>query len=178
MGILLALLFILQIIGFMVMTLFYIKISKFNNLEKKQQQLMKEMDQSVLAYLGEIKEENDRLIQQLNKRPEPQPVREPPQPRQQQVVVTDMPEAEIKPKPHPVPFQFALRSYQKTADNDQKEKESQLEPEPISVPKSEPKVLDDRERAKQLFDEGKSISEIARELKKGKTEIELLLKFG
>lgn len=176
MGILLALLFILQIIGFMVMTLFYMKISKFNNLEKKQQRLMKEMDQSVVAYLAEIKEENDRLIQQLNQRPEPQPVREPPQPRQQQAVVTEIPEAEIKLKPHPVPFQFALRSYQKTADNDKKEKELRLQPEP--EPKAEPKVLDDRERAKQLFEEGKSISEIARELKKGRTEIELLLKFG
>ena len=29
---------------------------------------MKEMDQSVLAYLEEIKEENDRLIHQLNQR--------------------------------------------------------------------------------------------------------------
>ena len=174
MGILLALLFVLQIIGFMVMTLFYIKISKFNNLEKKQQQLMKEMDQSVLAYLGEIKEENDRLIQQLNKRVEPQPVREPPQSRQPQEVTTDMPEIDIKPKSHPVPLQFALRSYQKTADNEKKEKELQLEPEL----ESEPEVLTDRERAKKLFEEGKSISEIARELKKGMTEIELLLKFG
>lgn len=174
MGILLALLFVLQIIGFMVMTLFYIKISKFNNLEKKQQQLMKEMDQSVLAYLGEIKEENDRLIEQLNKRAEPQPVRESPQPRQSQVVTTEIPDAAIKPKPHPVPFQFALRSYQKTADNEKKEKELQLEPE-LEL---EPEVLTDRERAKKLFEEGKSIPEIARELKKGMTEIELLLKFG
>lgn len=176
MGILLALLFILQIIGFMVMTLFYIKISKFNNLEKKQQQLMKEMDQSVLAYLREIKEENDRLIQQLNQRVKPQPpsvVQTSTAPQSaQQAVVPEPSEADVKPKPHPVPIQFALRSYQKTADNEKKEKELEAEPQ------SEPEVLDAREQVKKLFEEGKTISEIARELEKGKTEIELLLKFS
>ena len=172
MGILLALLFILQIVGFMVMTLLYLKISKFNNLEKKQQQLMKEMDQSVLAYLGEIKEENDRLIHQLNQREETQmsPMKNPTPQEQPIVDSSKMPEPEPKLKPHPVPVHFALRSYQKTVAIEKNEKEIK--------PQSETNPLDDREKAKQLFAEGKSISDIARELKKGKTEIELLLKFG
>ncbi|ARD49321.1 helix-turn-helix domain-containing protein [Sporosarcina sp. P33] len=170
MGILLALLFILQIISFMVITLLFLKISKFNNLEKKQQQLMKEMDQSVLAYLSEIKEENDRLISQLEQQAhsnngtlkDRQPISEAPE----KTAATKQPQ----PKPHPLPVQLALRSYQKNAENKPKAKES--------LPNQEPKPLDDREMAKQLYAEGKSISEIARELKKGKTEIELLLKFG
>lgn len=172
MGILLAILFILQIVGFMVMTLLYLRISKFNDLEKKQQQLMKEMDQSVLAYLSEIKEENDRLIHQLNQRTEDNvnPLSNTATPEYSIDEEAETPESIPKPKPHPVPVHFALRSYQKTVENERNEKETQKEPQA--------RPLDDREKAKQLYAEGKSISDIARELKKGKTEIELLLKFG
>ncbi|ARJ40057.1 hypothetical protein SporoP8_14910 [Sporosarcina ureae] len=169
MGILLALLFILQIIGFMVMILLYLKISKFNNLEKKQQRLMKEMDQSVLAFLGEIKEENDRLIQQLNQRTDTQmkPTTNS-VPREQSITEVPVPRS----KQHSVPLHFALRSYQKTVDTEKNEKEKKTQSQPKSFDD-----LDDREKAKQLYAEGKSIEDIARELKKGKTEIELIIKF-
>ena len=169
MGILLAILFILQIIGFMVMILLYLKISKFNNLEKKQQRLMKEMDQSVLAYLSEIKEENDRLIHQLNQRPDAQmkPTANS-APREQSI--TEVPDP--KSKLHSVPLHFAIRSYQKTVETEKNEKEKK----PQSKSKSFDE-LDDKEKAKQLYAEGESIEDIARELKKGKTEIELIIKF-
>ncbi|PIC58768.1 hypothetical protein CSV80_01900 [Sporosarcina sp. P12(2017)] len=169
MGILLALLFILQIIGFMVMTLLYLKISKFNNLEKKQQQLMKEMDQSVLAYLGEIKEENDRLIHELNQRTEYQMKHASNLAPNEHSVSEGFEVPDPQSKPHPVPVHFALRSYQKTLEIEKNEKETK--------PVTQPKPLDDRQKAKQLYAEGTSIVDIARELKKGKTEIELLLKF-
>ncbi|PID25595.1 hypothetical protein [Sporosarcina sp. P7] len=169
MGILLALLFILQIIGFMVMTLLYVKITKFNNLEKKQQRLMKEMDQSILAYLGEIKEENDRLIHQLNQRTGDQmkPTTNSAPSEQSITEVSDS-----RQKPHPVPLHFALRSYQKTVETEKnvKEKNSELHSKSFDD-------LDDKEKAKQLYAEGKSIEDIARKLKKGRTEIELIIKF-
>ncbi|GKV64166.1 MULTISPECIES: helix-turn-helix domain-containing protein [unclassified Sporosarcina] len=163
MGIIVAILFILQIISFMIMTLLFLKVSKFNNLEKKQQQLMDEMDHSVMAYLAEIKEENDRLIEQLNRKTDftlsPEvPFQQPP--------VKQKPAAEperVQQKSHPVPVQFALRSYQKTAATTE-----QQEAEP----------LDDRAKAKLMHAEGKSVEEIAKELGKGRTEIELLLKFS
>ncbi|PIC87646.1 hypothetical protein CSV72_00405 [Sporosarcina sp. P20a] len=169
MGILLALLFILQIIGFMLLTLLYLKISKFNNLEKKQQRLMKEMDQSVLAYLEEIKEENDRLIHQLNQRSDAQVKQTTNSVPQEESIpeASEMPDR--RPRLHPVPVHFALRSYQKTVAIEKNEKEKNAE-----LP---PKSLDDKEKAKQLYAEGKSIEDIARELNKGKTEIELIIKF-
>ncbi|WP_143561051.1 hypothetical protein [Sporosarcina sp. P3] len=169
MGILLALLFILQIIGFLIMTLLYVKISKFNNLEKKQQQLMKEMDQSILAYLEEIKEENDRLIHQLNQRTEDQMEHTSNLAPREQSTSKSVEVPEPQPKPHPVPVHFALRSYQKMAEIEKGEKETK--------PDSNLKPLSDRQKAKQLYAEGTPIVDIARELKKGKTEIELLLKF-
>ena len=61
-------LFILQLISFYFMALLYMKVSKFNNLEKKQEKLMAEMDDAIGAYLSELKEENERLIQIIDKR--------------------------------------------------------------------------------------------------------------
>ncbi|WP_153731304.1 helix-turn-helix domain-containing protein [Sporosarcina obsidiansis] len=162
MGIVLAILFILQIISFMIITLLYMKIAKFNNLEKKQQKLMQEMDQSVMAYLVEIKEENDRLIEQLNGRMDSK--REP-EASPSSVFKAESAAIQEKnlQKPHSVPVNFAIRSYQESA---------------ATTDQQEMKPLDDRDKAKQLRAQGKSVQEIAKELGKGQTEIELLLKFG
>lgn len=123
---------------------------------------MDEMDQSVMAYLAEIKEENDRLIEQLDRNTDfglSTEVSIQPPVQQKTAFETE----KVPQKPHPVPVQFALRSYQKTAaTTDQRETES----------------LDDRAKAKMMRAEGKSVEEIAKELGKGQTEIELLLKFS
>ena len=58
-------LFIIQIIGFYFLALLYTKVTKFDDLEKKQRKLMAEMDNSIGAYLSELKDENERLIEQL-----------------------------------------------------------------------------------------------------------------
>ena len=58
-------LFIIQIISFYFLALLYTKVTKFDDLEKKQRKLMTEMDDSIGAYLSELKDENDRLIEQL-----------------------------------------------------------------------------------------------------------------
>ena len=55
----------MQIIGFYFLALLYTKVSKFDDLEKKQRKLMEEMDDSIGAYLSELKDENDRLIERL-----------------------------------------------------------------------------------------------------------------
>ena len=58
-------LFIIQIISFYFLALLYTKVTKFDDLEKKQRKLMAEMDNSIGAYLSELKDENERLIEQL-----------------------------------------------------------------------------------------------------------------
>ena len=58
-------LFIIQIISFYFLALLYTKVTKFDDLEKKQRKLMAEMDDSIGAYLSELKDENERLIEQL-----------------------------------------------------------------------------------------------------------------
>ena len=64
----LVILFLLQLISFYFLALLYTKVSKFDDLEKKQRKIMNEMDDSLGAYLAELKDENERLIQRLAER--------------------------------------------------------------------------------------------------------------
>lgn len=165
----LLLLFILQVIGFYFIALLYMKVSKFNNLEKKQQKLMAEMDDAIGAYLSELKEENERLITIIEKRQD--------YGTQEEKTIDSLhqyePKTPVESNTFSIntpsyPVKAALKSYQ-TAPSTNKRSLS----DPVSM---EP-VIDDRTLAIQLHDEGKSIEEIAKRLSKGKTEVELLLKF-
>ena len=63
-GIIIAL-FIIQLITIFIIILLNSKLSKFKDLEIRQNQLIREMDGSISLYLVEMKEENDRLIMEL-----------------------------------------------------------------------------------------------------------------
>ena len=58
-------LFLIQLIMIFVMILLNSKISRFKDLELRQNQLIEEMDNTISVYLLEMKEENDRLIEEL-----------------------------------------------------------------------------------------------------------------
>lgn len=151
------------------MALLYMRLSKFNNLEKKQEKLMAEMDDAIGAYLSELKEENERLIQIIDKRYDNADVRS--------TVATTIQSAEnerqLEKKPHSIrtpnyPMNVALKSYQSAP---------YLSTGSVSDSDSKVTELDDRTRAFNMYDEGKPVEEIAKKLGKGKTEVELLLKF-
>ena len=144
-------LFILQIITFYFLALLYTKSSKYDDLEKKQQTMIREMDDSIALYLSELKDENDRLIDKLSKRIVNEENTVSPEP-----IVT-------KPSTVKIPVNLALKSYQ--AINNYKN-----EPEPLEEP-------DERTRTIRLYESGQSVEEIAKTLGKGRTEIELILKF-
>lgn len=164
MGIILAFLFILQMISFFVIALLYMKIAKFKDLERKQQKLMDEMDDTIAAYLAEIKEENDRLIDELSaKRHVFQEAAAAAEKDKLPNDRIEMPE-QAERKIHPIPVNLALRSYQESA-------------KPIEQEQSD-RPQDDRSKAIQMYKDGKSIEEIAKTLGKGKTEVELIVKFG
>ena len=144
-------LFILQIITFYFLALLYTKSSKYDDLEKKQQTLMREMDDSIGLYLSELKDENDRLIEKLSKRVD-----------KEEIPVTIKPIVESSPTVK-VPVNLALKSYQAT-------KKYKNEPELVEE-------TDERTRIIRLYEAGQSIEEIAKTLGKGRTEVELILKF-
>ena len=58
-------LFLIQLITIFMVVLLYSKLSKFKDLENRQNQLVNEMDNAIGVYLMEMKEENDRLISEL-----------------------------------------------------------------------------------------------------------------
>lgn len=155
---------IVQIITFYFLALLYTKVTKFDDLEKKQRKLMTEMDDSIGAYLSELKDENERLLEQLTVHVQ--------QPALQKTTVRVAQESaaseegwpEIRASIPKMPVNLALKSY----------KSAVQVPEKTLVPVE---VDDDRTKAIRLHDEGKSIEEIAKQLGKGRTEIELILKF-
>lgn len=63
--IILTVLFLLQIISFYFIALLNMKISKYKGMEDKQEQMIKEIENSFSAYIAEIKDENDRLLHEL-----------------------------------------------------------------------------------------------------------------
>lgn len=163
----------MQIIVFYFLALLYTKVSKFDALEKKQQRLMQEMDDSLAAYLSEVKDENEQLIKKLaNVQRDEQAatkVEEAIQPRipKQEANIEEAPFVNVTtPK---VPVNLALKSYAATRPKAVEE---------VKEVEDDPAVeVDDRTRAIQLHDAGQPIEEIARVLGKGKTEVELILKF-
>ncbi|MDI2589234.1 hypothetical protein OR571_19550 [Psychrobacillus sp. NEAU-3TGS] len=65
-SIILVILFLLQLISFYFIALLNAKLTKFNNMEQKQEQILAEIEDSFSAYIAEIKDENDRLLRELN----------------------------------------------------------------------------------------------------------------
>lgn len=142
----------LQIITFGFLSFLFTKVSKNADLEKKQQTLMREMDDSIGIYLAELKDENDRLIEKLSKRAD---IEEKP--------ISTEPVIEYIPSVK-APINLALKSYQSTNQDINK----------TTVPGS----IDDRTRVIQLHEAGQSTEKIAKMLGKGRTEVELILKFS
>ena len=157
-------LFIIQIIIFYFLALLYTKVTKFDDLEKKQRKLMVEMDNSIGAYLSELKDENERLIEQLAVH-----VQQPTIPKKTVRVSQESATSEevlpiTRASIPKMPVNLALKSY-KAAGQAIEETEVPVE------------VEDDRTQVIRLYDAGQSIEEIAKQLGKGRTEIELILKF-
>ncbi len=180
------LLVISQLFCFYIIALLNAKVAKFKDLEIRQNQLMKEMEESISLYLVEIREENDRLIQELSERKQKNSERKP----EKVVTLGNTDEAIVDDRKNIddksittleqkkfVPKAVARNAYNKTKNGHsniddiktvvQNDNKSTIKDQPLSF---EQQVL-------TLRDHGKSIEEIAKMTNKGKTEIELVLKF-
>jgi hypothetical protein len=144
--------FILHALSLFVIILLYLQLSKVKETEKRQQQMAEEMEQTFSAYLLEWKEENERFLKELTD------------------MLTNRTKADRKQSPSKVNAtstkEEALPNYFPNVDDVEDIVDIRHQAMPSLV-----------EEAWQLFEQGKTIEEIAKILKKGKTEIELLLKF-
>ncbi|WP_155590259.1 hypothetical protein [Lysinibacillus cavernae] len=187
--ILIAVLFFLQLLSFYFLIILNTKLAKFKDLEKKQERLMREMDDTISVYLAEMKDENDRLIKEL------QDV------SQSEIAASSMQQTEYITTPKErssspvmqeaksdssiglekdsriyVPKNIVANAYSRQQQTGSK----MVQPAPplkVEEQKKQVKELTIEQQALELAKQGKSPEEIAKQLQKGKTEIELLLKF-
>jgi len=197
--ILIAVLFILQLLSFYFLIILNTKLAKFKDLEKKQERLMREMDDTISLYLADMKDENDRLIQELQrvskseiqnavKQEEPivrqKELEQPPSLTKEESTGDGSVSLDNEPRVY-VPKNIVANAYsrqqQTGAKNDANKTEAkvaQSAQQPTDeTKKEEAKPLTIEQQAIELAKQGKTAEEIAKQLQKGKTEIELLLKF-
>lgn len=146
------------------------RISKLDKTEKKQRQFMKEMEASLALYITEVQEENDRLIEQLSKLQLRPDTDEKPDYTQSSVPLEDVSSdtsqqvAYYTPKLNTAKVLSTYRAQQKPKEvNEKVQQTTSIETE--------------FEKVYRMRAEGFNSDEIASRLKKGKTEVELILKF-
>lgn len=165
-GVFIAFLFILQLVSFFLIAILYTRLTKLKDVENKHQVLMREMDDAVSAYLLEIKDENNRLLEELSRRSVSFDGIE---------VQQDQHKDEVEFSPRSTVSKMAVAKLYKQTTNP-KEPENLSKPITVKVENlSKPITL--KEQVEELLNSGKSIEQIAKQLGKGKTEIELILKF-
>ncbi|CEA04512.1 hypothetical protein BN1050_01999 [Metalysinibacillus saudimassiliensis] len=158
-------LFILQLLMFFFIVLLQLKVARFNQLEEKQKRLMREMDTTISTYLIQMQEENNRFIEELTKTPkapvQPTAHKHTKTPTVDIVESTEVTLPKVQEKPRMVvPKTKAAKAYQQ---------------QEVKAPVIKPQTVE--EQAVALAAQGLSTEAIAKQLQKGKTEIELLLKF-
>lgn len=169
-AILLSVSLLLHIVAFYFIVVLYMKYATMKELSDTQKKMVEETEQAMTSFLIEMKDENDRLLKQLNtssKHP-------------QQLNESMMPET----KKH----QQNEASPKENKRNDLIEKGQEDLPDYLAaanvvedvieitnVPQE--KKLSFEIEAINLFENGYTVEQIAKRLNKGKTEIELLLKF-
>lgn len=170
-------LFIIQLISILVIVILYSKVAKFKDLEVRQNRLVREMDDAIGAYLFEMREENNRLIEELkvaNVQPAPSIVSASESATVQAADVNPQTvEALLTEARTVVPKTVAANVYNKHKAHQQMEPDVLVDT-PLEkqeeLPTFEQEVL-------AYYKQGLSIEEIAKKTQRGKTEIELLIKF-
>jgi hypothetical protein len=167
--------FLLNIISLLAIIILYTRQNRFIDLEKRQGKMLQEMEETISNYLIEMKEENDAFISSLHKSKNE---------HSDQENKTEIPQksaSEHKDEELGSPANKRLnayKAYKKPAASVQRNDDgggwSPLVPDESMV--NEEKSLVNK--VITLQQKGLSIEEIAKSMGKGKTEIELLLKFN
>ena len=174
--ILIGILFILQLLSFFFIVLLNTKLAKYKDIEQKQQKLVEEMDNAIGAYLYEMKEENDRLIEELKEATKKNESITQLNTNAQTTVPQDNMVTTVSKKAAASVYERNIESH--TAVAPVKANEILKQVGTITKTEESPKPLTFEQKVKKMFNDGQSIEQIAKKTNKGKTEIELLLKFS
>ncbi|WP_456275471.1 hypothetical protein [Bacillus sp. AK128] len=164
--------FILHAISFFIIILMYYRLEQTREIERKQGNLLKDMEDVLSSYILEMKEENEIFLQKVkNDNP---------------TLKSSESKAKKNVKKDPV-IQSTINTIESQISN---EDLSVLLPnygeeieQPVSIKKTQQKdeniqSLPIGQQAKLLHKKGLTVEEIAKQLDKGVTEIELFLKFN
>ncbi|WP_077211547.1 hypothetical protein [Bacillus dakarensis] len=199
----------LNIIAFLCIVILYLRQNKLFEVEKKQAQLINEMEEIISAYLIEMKEENEQFIKNVkkvqsnsaaNNLPKKDASQESEDSKENETLTENI-SFESKAEdtaghednhiyPRGNVFQV-VQAYRNTY----KQHEEKIDDLPITPEKDLKTELEEHQpinkeghndnnstttlnEALRLRNQGHAVSDIAKKLNKGKTEIELLLKFG
>lgn len=164
---------LLHVVAFYFIVVLYMKYSTMKSLSDSQRKILEDTENSMTSFLIDMKDENDRLIEQLsNHSPS----------NSQKVIHKEFKNAEVK-----------NRAFKDTGYDLDKIKQSEpVEDEGLPMHLSQIDKVEDTIEISQstatetlpfeieainLYENGYSIEQIARKFNKGKTEIELILKF-
>ena len=206
-SIILIVLFICQLLSFFLIMILNSKLAKFKDLEARQEKIIREMDDAIGAYLMEMKEENNRLIEELTATKQPHVMKAEIQHDVQQQsdakqaiiqeTIEDVLYAQGQPSSESISERIAQSATQKpfvpvafatNAYNKQKEhSHTELKSAPAELIEDHADTFIEENKLSELapferrviemYHAGKTIEDIAKETQKGKTEIELLIKF-
>ncbi|WP_100330937.1 DUF6115 domain-containing protein [Bacillus xiapuensis] len=160
--------FLLHAVSLFAVILLFTRQNRLIEVKKQQQKIAKDMEEMMEAYLIEMKEENEKFIRELS-----EPVKEPPPaPSDKQ---TAKAEGAKGTSPN---LALTLPSLQRArAANGYKSISSQEQAVEEETEEASASPDNIESRIFQLRNQGMSNEEIAKKLNKGKTEIELALKF-
>ncbi|MFD1735843.1 hypothetical protein ACFSCX_04610 [Bacillus salitolerans] len=165
--------FILHAISFLIIVLLFYKLEQTKSIERKQEAMMKDMENLLSSYVMEMKEENEtflRMVSQENHQNANNYLQsaKPPIVQEQETVLSKIDQTEQQLSNEVL--QDLLPKYEQEANTLLQAVQESKEIDRINK-------LPIQEQAKILHNQGLSIEEIAKKLSKGKTEIELYLKF-
>lgn len=172
----------LNLIAIFCIVILYLRQNRFVGIEKEQKKNIKEMEDVISTFITEIKEENEQFLDKLISY---QPKEGSEDRNVEKGMDNDTTNVEFKPK-ELKGNKAMLNVYRNAVPSalENSKKEDVLEKEDVDEllnlilpPEKEPKEKSIVEIASEMQEEGKSMEEIAKALNKGKTEMELLLKF-
>ncbi|WP_243386886.1 DUF6115 domain-containing protein [Aeribacillus kexueae] len=148
--------FIIHILSIFAIIILFTKYQSIKQLEQSQKQLLQETEEALSLFMMQMKEENEKFINQL----------------------------QVSDKKNPLPLRNEVESRQIKEENDDDDLPSHLQTileqqmdviEVKEIPRDETTSHD---QIIELSKKGYTIEEIAQQLNVGKTEIELFLKFN
>ncbi|MFD4928306.1 hypothetical protein ACFWMS_05140 [Peribacillus butanolivorans] len=199
------LLFLLNILTIFAVVVLYLRQNRLSKLEKDQKAIISEMEELLSGYLMEMKEDNETLVKTFTNSVALKPKREHEE-QERAVVKNSTRDNEIKREKkmlldykegrHMGTNKQAAEAYKKQPEDNEEHRLPLKSEDRLDLSSKAPSLsnqeyekefsgmlqvglneLSFNEQVEYLADQGHSIEKIAKKLNRGKTEIELLLKF-